>query len=329
MSDSPTCKQQKTAKEEEAPNSLLSLPIETLQYCIAFVGKGHYRFVGSVCKQINKIYANEDEDMKVTFWSNVAVNRNLAKLCFKDHQKLGQRIDEMQSMVANIGEVAAKSGNVKVFKWALWNEYFHEEYWDDDVFIDVAENGHVKILELADKKEGLDWYSRDILVDAAARNDWELLDFLLQKKPNQFDLSFTKMCVREGFIEVMDWWKEVELIELIREAAYSGQWRMLDNLYNNEYQQASSDLKEFLQEMIVHWAASAGQIDVLEWARDRGMHGDTETCMWAATYHGHLHVLQWLQKDGATWDSHVISCAEEGGYDYVVEWARENGCHEP
>jgi hypothetical protein len=38
-----------------------------------------------------------------------------------------------------------------------------------------------------------------------------------------------------------------------------------------------------------------------------------------------LHVLQWLQEDGATWDSCVISCAEEHGYDYVVEWARENG----
>jgi hypothetical protein len=95
MSDSPTCKQQKTAKVEEAPNSLLFLLIETLQYCIAFVGKGHYRFVGSICKQINKIYTNEDEDMKVTFWSNVAVNRNLAELCFKDHKKLGQRLYEM------------------------------------------------------------------------------------------------------------------------------------------------------------------------------------------------------------------------------------------
>jgi hypothetical protein len=46
MSDSPTCKQQKTVKEEEVPNSLLSLLIETLQYCIAFVGKGLYQFVG-------------------------------------------------------------------------------------------------------------------------------------------------------------------------------------------------------------------------------------------------------------------------------------------
>ena len=103
---------------------------------------------------------------------------------------------------------------------------------------------------------------------------------------------------------------------------------MLDNLYNNEYQQASSDLKAFLGESIVNCAASAGQIDALEWAWDRGMHGDTETCMWAATY-GHLHVLQWLREDGATWDSHVISCAEEGGYDYVAEWARKNGCREP
>jgi uncharacterized protein YuzE len=59
-------------------------------------------------------------------------------------------------MVANIGEVAAKSGNLKVFKWALWNEYFHEQYWDDDIFIDVTEKGDIKILELAESKEVLD-----------------------------------------------------------------------------------------------------------------------------------------------------------------------------
>jgi hypothetical protein len=76
--------------------------------------------VGSICKQINKIYAYDDNDsMKETFWRNVAVTNNLAKLCLHDHQKLGQRIYQIQSMVAKIGDVAAKSGNVKVFKWAL------------------------------------------------------------------------------------------------------------------------------------------------------------------------------------------------------------------
>jgi hypothetical protein len=89
-------------------------------------------------------------------------------------------------MVANIGEVAAKSGNVKVFKWALWNEYFHDNYWNVDMFIDITENGHIKILELADSKELLDWYSRAILVDAAARTDLDVLLFF--SKRNQMIL---------------------------------------------------------------------------------------------------------------------------------------------
>jgi hypothetical protein len=42
------------------------------------------------------------------------------------------------------------------------------------------------------------------------------------------------------------------------------------------------------------------------------MHGGAESCMFAA-WEGHLHVLQWLREDGATWDSRVISCAEEHG----------------
>jgi hypothetical protein len=51
MSESPTCKQQKTVKQEEVPNSLLSLPKVVLQYCISYFGKGHYQFVGSICKK--------------------------------------------------------------------------------------------------------------------------------------------------------------------------------------------------------------------------------------------------------------------------------------
>jgi hypothetical protein len=58
------------------------------------------------------------------------------------------------------------------------------------------------------------------------------------------------------------------------------------------------------------------------------MHGGAESCMLAAQ-HDHLHGLQWLREDGATWDSCVITCAEEHGYNYVIEWARENGCPEP
>jgi hypothetical protein len=103
------------------------------------------------------------------------------------------------------------------------------------------------------------------------------------------------MCVREAFIEVLEWWKQTELIELFPNSAYSGQWRMLDGLYKNGYQQAPSNLKEILKQMIVNWAASGGQIDALQWAQDQGIHGDAGSCMWAA-FKGHLHVLQWLQR---------------------------------
>ena len=135
MSDSPTCKQQKTAKEEEAPNSLLSLPKEILHCCVAFVGKGHYRFVGSVCKKINKIYENAHNDNKKTIWKHVAVSEDLAKMCMRDHKDLGRRRHEIKKMVNAIGLVAATSGNVQVFKWALWNNFYIEELWRQyDVF---------------------------------------------------------------------------------------------------------------------------------------------------------------------------------------------------
>jgi hypothetical protein len=43
----------------------------------------------------------------------------------------------------------------------------------------------------------------------------------------------------------------------------------------------------------------------------------------------YMWLLQWLRDNRATWDSCVISCAEEHGYNYVVEWTRENCCPEP
>jgi hypothetical protein len=166
-------------------------------------------------------------------------------------------------MVDNIGEWAARSGNEKVFKWALRNDFYIDETGEQyGVFIEATQNGHVQILKLADKKE-LYWYNREILVGAVARTNLELLELIFNKKPTKFDLGFTRMCACEGYVEVLEWWKETELFI---GAANCGQLRMLDKLYENEYQQASSDLKEFLKGSMVNWAACGGQIDALEWA---------------------------------------------------------------
>jgi hypothetical protein len=56
-------------------------------------------------------------------------------------------------MVQEIGKLAANLGNEEVFKWAIWNGfYFMEHSEDDDLVLDVAKKGHIKILELADKR---------------------------------------------------------------------------------------------------------------------------------------------------------------------------------
>jgi hypothetical protein len=68
---------------------------------------------------------------------------------------------------------------------------------------------------------------------------------------------------------------------------------MLDCQYEIGYQQAASYVKEVLEKLIIHGAASGGMIDVLEWAWDQGMHGDAESCLHVA-WHGHLHALKWI-----------------------------------
>jgi hypothetical protein len=55
--------------------------------------------------------------------------------------------------VDKIGELAARSGNVKVFKWPLRNDFYSDGNWNDCLYKEVAENGHIKILEFADRNE--------------------------------------------------------------------------------------------------------------------------------------------------------------------------------
>jgi hypothetical protein len=96
----------------------------------------------------------------------------------------------------------------------------------------AAEKGHINVLEWADIKE-MHWYHPKMLDDAAARNDLDVLYFLLKKKPHKFNLRFTTMCVTNGYTEVLEWWKETELVEHFGVAVHSGQWRTLDFCNNH------------------------------------------------------------------------------------------------
>jgi hypothetical protein len=93
----------------------------------------------------------------------------------------------------------------------------------------------------------IQWYRREMLEDAVARFNVELLYFTLKRKPKEFNLSLTRMCISNGYIEVLEWCKQMELVKLFTKALYSEQWGMLDSLYENGYHQAPSHLKEILK----------------------------------------------------------------------------------
>jgi hypothetical protein len=160
--------------------------------------------------------------MKETFWSNVAVSMDLAELCLQDHQKLRRTQDEIWEMVDEIGKLAAKLGNEEVFKWAIQNDfYFMELFEDDDLFLDVAKKGYLRVLDIAHSNR-LEWYSREMLEDAVARYNVQLLYFIFDKKPDEFDLSFTRLCVSKSYFYTLNWWKRKGLLELFCNAAYNG-----------------------------------------------------------------------------------------------------------
>jgi hypothetical protein len=165
-----------------------------------------------------------------------------------DHQELGQTQDEIWKTVHRIGKLSAKFGNGEVFKWAICNDfYFTELFEDKDLFLDVTKKGQLRVLEIASSNM-LQWCSREMLEDTAARFDAELLNFILKRKPKEFNLSFTRMCISNGYIEVLEWWKQMELVELFTKALYSEQWGMLDSVYENGYHQAPSHLEEIFKE---------------------------------------------------------------------------------
>jgi hypothetical protein len=72
-------------------------------------------------------------------------------------------------------------------------------------------------------------------------------------------------------------------------------------------------------------AAHSGQLEALQWLRQRGCAWDACTCS-AAARGGHLAVLQWARANGCAWDAGTCTEAARGGHLAVLQWARANGC---
>ena len=70
-------------------------------------------------------------------------------------------------------------------------------------------------------------------------------------------------------------------------------------------------------------AAWAGQLKVLQWARDKGCPWTSVTA-WEAAKEGHLDVLRWAWENGCPHDELACAKAALGGHLDVLRWAWEN-----
>ena len=57
-------------------------------------------------------------------------------------------------------------------------------------------------------------------------------------------------------------------------------------------------------------AATVGQVDIIQWARDRGCPWSERSCQYV-TYHGQFETLKWLCANGCPWDELTTTNAKD------------------
>ena len=82
-------------------------------------------------------------------------------------------------------------------------------------------------------------------------------------------------------------------------------------------------------EKMTEQAILIGKMDILEWARGKSYEfKDMHFC--AATFNGHLPVLQWAETKGLNWYSEsVIRAAAVGGHIKIIAWIQSTGRRMP
>ena len=89
--------------------------------------------------------------------------------------------------------------------------------------------------------------------------------------------------------------------------------------------QQARDERSPWDERVCSAAAAQGNLSMLRWARSAGCPWSETTCS-AAAAKGHLHVLRWARANGCPWTATTCSAAAAGGHLHVLRWARHEGC---
>jgi hypothetical protein len=130
-----------------------------------------------------------------------------------------------------------------------------------------------------------------------------------------------------GHVNVLEWAHSNNLewfsSGLVAAAASKGQVNILNFIFNKE-PSALSDIMDY----IPRYACRNGQIDVLEWFKQKGLlpnKKDGENCMNDAVEDGHINALDWMWENGYQPSSETVDSAANCGRIDVLQWAQDKG----
>jgi hypothetical protein len=78
---------------------------------------------------------------------------------------------------------------------------------------------------------------------------------------------------------------------------------------------------------VVEYAARGGNVDMLKWLKDKGLHFTADTCKYAAL-NGFVPALQYLRDQGCPWNQGASEAAARYGQLAALKWLLEQGAPE-
>ncbi|CAB9508638.1 ankyrin containing protein (ISS) [Seminavis robusta] len=233
---------------------------------LAFVGMGHYAFVGSVSKKLNHLYKvycasvqnppkvkeyNDDTEEWDKFSATATDTFYRVALCNVPSAKFWHS-DNSSSKAPTYYSACnaiARVGSIPVLQWALECGF----PWDSWTCRMAAAGGHFELLKWA-REKGCPWDEKTC-AEAARYGYFDILKWS-RKNGCPWDHCTLSLAAEEGQFEILKWAHE-----------HGCPWN----------------------HMACCLAARYGHLEILKWARENGCPWDSSMCSFAAEM-GHLEI---------------------------------------
>jgi hypothetical protein len=217
----------------------------------------------------------------------------------------------------------AKTGQLDVLSWAHLGGCSSKGWYG--ICRAAAQGGHPRILKFARSSGCTFQFECESRADDAADPDYGR---------DACVIGLCSLAAKNGHLEVLQWFLLETPIRAgawtFDEACLYGHLSILQWLHSARNRVPSFGFGSHWDEYAVSEAAKGGHMEVLRWLSGSGYEHiagrhDACPCMYAASW-GDLQMLQWLRAKGCSWDEDTCSEAAAKGHLEVLQWARANGC---